>query len=126
MCSDLAALLPRDKFDTERAEAIVALGFPAVEPIVPALLEWMQDMNWPVARVLQPFLAGIGTPLYPHLRRILQTDDDVWKNWTLRFIVAQSAELQAKLRTDLERLATSPTAGEQAEELDIVAKDLLS
>ncbi|MCW2194918.1 hypothetical protein M2236_006478 [Bradyrhizobium elkanii] len=83
-------------------------------------------MNWPVARVLQPFLAGIGTPLYPHLQRIMQTDDDVWKNWILRFIIAQSAELQAMFRTDLERLATHPTAGEQAEGLDVIAKELLS
>ena len=125
MRSDLVALLPRDKMDTERAEAVIALGFPAVEPILPALLEWIQDMNWPVAEVLQPFLADIGSPLLPHVRRILETDDDVWKYWVLRCIVAESPELRAMLVDDLKRLAAKPTSGEQSEELDALAKELL-
>lgn len=126
MRSDLAAMLPTDKMDTERAEAIITLGFPAVEPILPALLEWMQDINWPVAQVLQPFLASIGGPLAPHIRNVLQTDDDIWKDWVLRYIVAQSSELQTMLRGDLERLSTSPTWGEHAEQLDILAKTILA
>ncbi|MHC2333735.1 DUF5071 domain-containing protein [Bradyrhizobium sp. USDA 4454] len=126
MPSDLAAILPTDKRDTERAEAIVALGFPAVEPILSTLLEWMQDINWPVAQVLAPFLANIGGPLAPHVRPILQTDDDIWKYWILDCIVAKSPELRTLLRTDLERLSTAPTQGERAEELDSLAKAILS
>ena len=125
MYSDLSALLPRDKFDTERAEAIIALGFPAIEPILPALLEWMQDINWPVAQVLEPFLTGIGCPLAPHVRHVLETDDNVWKDWVLRCIVAKSAELQAMLRPELERLAAHPTPGEKTETLDILANEIL-
>ena len=87
MPSDLAAILPTNKRDTERAEAIVALGFPTVEPILSTLLEWMQDINWPVAQVLAPFLANIGGPLAPHVRPILQTDDDIWKYWILDCII---------------------------------------
>ena len=125
MHSDVAALLPKDKCDTAGAEALVALGFPAVEPVVPVLLQWMQDMNWPVARVLRPFLAGIGGPLAPHIQAILQTDDDIWKAWILRDIVADSAELRTMLKADLQRLATSPTPAEQAEELDALARQML-
>ncbi|MGY3446177.1 hypothetical protein ACVW17_006178 [Bradyrhizobium sp. USDA 4473] len=111
--------------DTGRAKAITALSHAEVEPILPALLEWMQDINWPVAQVLQPFLAGIGEPLAPHVRSVLKTDDDVWKRWVLLHIVAASPELLAMLGDDIERLATYPTPGERAEELDIVAKGLL-
>jgi hypothetical protein len=31
---DLEALLPRDKCDMERAEAIVRLGYPEIEPVL--------------------------------------------------------------------------------------------
>jgi len=125
MHSDLAALLPKDKFDTDKVKGIVALGFPAVEPILPALLEWMQDINWPVARALQPFLTSIGGPLAPCVRRVLETDDDVWKNWVLQYIVMESPELQTILRPDIERLANCPTSGEQAEELDLLARQIV-
>jgi hypothetical protein len=125
MRSELTTLLPSDKSDTEKVKAIVALGFPAVEPILPALLEWMQDINWPVAQALQPFLASIGAPLAPHIRSVLNTDDDVWKNWVLRYIVVKSPELQTMLRADIERLATRPTRGEQAEELDVLAGQIV-
>lgn len=45
MPPDLAMLLPNDKPDTDKAEAIVALDFPTVEPTLPALLEWLQDIS---------------------------------------------------------------------------------
>jgi hypothetical protein len=123
--SDLAALLPRDKVDTERAEAIIRLGYPEVEPILPELLEWMQDINWPVAQVLYPFLAKVGAPLAPHVRRILETEDHIWKYWVLG-IVAESTQLQAALRSELDRIAQRPTPGELAEEVHLVAKEILA
>lgn len=125
MRPDLSTLLPQDKIQTEKAEAIVALGFPAVEPILPALVEWMQDINWPVAQVLQPFLAGIGAPLAPHVRRVLETTDEIWKYWVLRCIVRESSELAESLQTELLRLAQSPTSSELKEEIDVQAREIL-
>jgi hypothetical protein len=125
MRPNLSALLPKDKTDTDKAEAVVALGYPVVEPILPALIEWMQDMNWPVARTLQPFLASIGRPLIPHVRRVLSTSDEIWKYGVLHGIVRESAELALELSPELERLARSPTPAERQEKLDELAKDVL-
>ena len=44
----LRALIPRNKHDLRRARVLVALGYPAVAPVLPELLEWLQDLNWPV------------------------------------------------------------------------------
>jgi hypothetical protein len=112
---DLTALLPIDKTDTEAASKVVAIGLPGVEPVLPKLLEWLQDMNWPVAQILQPFLASIGAPLVPHIRAVLATDDDVWKYWVVQGVVGKSAELVHALKPELERLAHSPTDGETEE-----------
>ena len=71
MSADLAALVPVTKFETEKAAALVQLGFPAVEPVIPQILELLQDPNWPVASVFKPFLAGIGHPLAPYIRPLL-------------------------------------------------------
>jgi hypothetical protein len=125
MWPDPSSLLPSGKMETDKAEAIVALGYPKVGPILPALLEWMQDMNWPVARVLQPFLVGIGAPLAPHIRCVLGTNDEIWKYWVLRCIVAESTDLAQILRPELKRLACSPTKGEKTQELDIMVQRIL-
>jgi hypothetical protein len=112
---DLTALLPIDKMDTEAASKVVAIGFPGVEPVLPKLLEWLQDMNWPVAQVLQPFLASVGAPLAVHIRAVLATDDDVWKYWVVQGVVGESMQLMHALKPELERLAHSPTDGEAEE-----------
>ena len=125
MSPDISTLLPRDKSDTKKAEAIVALGYPAVELILAELVEWMQDVNWPVAQVLQPFLASVGTPLAPHVRRVLSATDEVWKHWILYCVVRESPELAASLSTELRRLATLPTPGEIQEDIDALAREIL-
>ncbi|HKC66389.1 MAG TPA: DUF5071 domain-containing protein [Pyrinomonadaceae bacterium] len=123
--NDISSLIPRSKFDLKRAEAAVAAGYPAVNPILPQLLEWLQDYNWPVAHVLAPFLAKIGTPLIPHIRHVLASDDDIWKYWVLSCIVAESPEVAVVFRTELERYATTPTKNESAEGLNEIAQEIL-
>jgi len=115
-------LIPRNKMDTERAEAAVAAGFPVVAPILPDLLEWLQDMNWLVAGILAPFLASIGCPLIPHIRNILATDDEIWKYWIISRIMGESREVAEAFRGELERMAYSPTESERREELNEAAE----
>jgi hypothetical protein len=117
--------LPNDKSDTNRAEALVALGFPAVEPVLPQILEWVQDVNWPVARIFLPFLADIGTPLLPHVLHVLRTDDDIWKASVLEHVVSKSGVLSRILAPELIRVAASPTQGEIDVEVDVIAREIL-
>ena len=125
MPDDIRSLIPQDKLDTDRAEQVVAAGYPAVEPILPELLEWIQDCNWPVAQVIAPFLATIGMPLLPHIRAVLATDDVMWKYWVF-YVIKDSPDLAAALRADLERYANSPTPEEAETGLHEVAKDILN
>ena len=119
------SLIPREKHDIERAEAAIKAGYPAIEPILPGLLEWMQDINWHVARVLAPFLASIGAPLLPYIERIFSTDDHIWKRWIMLYIISESEKLAIAFRTELERLAYYPTKIEVEEELNENAQSVL-
>jgi hypothetical protein len=123
--SQMSIELPQNKHDVEQARALVALGFPGVEPVLPRLLEWVQDMNWPAAQVLAPFLAGIGKPLPPHIERVLRTDDLAWQDFILSGVVSRSPELIEELRPQLERLALSPTSAEVADGVALTARDVL-
>ncbi|MEQ1488933.1 MAG: DUF5071 domain-containing protein [Terricaulis sp.] len=126
MSPDPLALLPTNKMDTERATAIVALGYPAVAPVLAELLTWLQDVNWPVASVLAPFLASIGTPLATYALEVLRTDDDLWKLNVLQSVVAKSPELRREMLSEIRRIAMSPTPGERAEGVDTLAGELLA
>ena len=126
MLPDLTSLLPHNKSDLERARAVVALGYPAISPIVPGVLEWLQDINWPVAQVFAPFLASIGPELAPYVRTVLETTDDVWKYYLVQAVVAASPELAKALKPQLERIAQNPTPSERHEEVNDVALEALA
>lgn len=121
MRPDLQNSLPTHKSDLAAAESVVALGWPAVEPITMQLLEWLQDANWPVAYVLAPFFESIGANLAPYVLQILQKQDEVWKYYVIQAVVGRSPPLAQALESELRRIAQHPTDGERAEEVDLVA-----
>lgn len=125
METDLSGLIPKNKFETEKVDALIQLGYPAVQPILPELMTWVQDMNWPVARILQPFLVSIGAPLEPYIREILKTEDENWKYWIFSGIIGNSRPLLEIFKPELERMSLNPTVAEKIEELNELAKSLL-
>lgn len=123
---DIHQLIPRGKADLDRARAAVQAGYPATAPILTELTAWLQDYNWPVAHVLAPFLASIGAPMAPHVRHVLQSNDDSWKYWMLQLILPSLPEdVAAEFRPELMRLCVSPSARERNEELDQQARGVL-
>ncbi|WP_166873195.1 DUF5071 domain-containing protein [Massilia mucilaginosa] len=118
-------LIPDDKHDLDAVQAAIAAGWPAVLPVLPALLEWMRDTNWPVAKPLAPFLASIGAPLAPAIRQVFDGDDGIWKTNLIRQVLMRSPALRAALAADLRRLAAYPNAAERAEEVDQAALEAL-
>ena len=125
MESEIDALVPSHKSDLRTAEAAIAVGWPSVQPIADRLLEWLKDINWPVAHILAPFFACVGPELAPHVRRILRTDDDVWKYYVIQAIVTPCPGLGEAVEEDLKRIAENPTAAEHQEEVDLVAREAL-
>jgi hypothetical protein len=125
MQRDIFSNLPSDKMDVSRAMEVVRLGYPKVEPLVPKLLEWCKDGNWPVARVFFPFLATIGAAIAPYVKTILASGDDDWKFFVLQEIVAKSTGLRTSLKNEIEKMAENPSVGEKASGVDEVAKNIL-
>lgn len=124
MPSRFEAFIPTDKDEVAKARKLIAMGYPAVLPVLPEIFEWVEDANWPVARIFLPFLAGIGAPLAAQVRYVLQSQDEQWKQVVLTHVVAPSEALAHALTVDLHRLIHAPTAGESAEGLDTMANTL--
>ncbi len=84
----LRSLIPTSKHSLEEAQALVNLGYPAVEPVLLEMFEWIQDYNWPVAKVLAPFLSSIAIHCREQIALVLRSNDSMWKYWVLETVVA--------------------------------------
>ncbi len=123
---ELLPCLPRDKSDAARLKRAVSLGFPAVEPILPHLLRWLQDLNWPISRDVGSFLRSVGDPLAEPIRQVFRSRDDSWKRSVLTELVKDgSPRLRHLLAGELRRIAEYPSEGELAEDVPEVALEIL-
>ena len=69
--TDIHDLVPKNKFDSSNIERLKHLADNEIEPILPSLLEWIQDCNWPVAGDILPVLALHQSALVPLIHRVL-------------------------------------------------------
>ncbi|TVY87445.1 hypothetical protein LAWI1_G004535, partial [Lachnellula willkommii] len=120
------ALLPKDKHDSAAIAHLSTLPESTIAHLVPELLTWVQDINWPIAALAASFLLK-----YPHLlvvpvREILLGGDGEWKHNCLVYLVDEMPLEQLRvLRPAVERIAESSTEGEREFESDEVARNIL-
>lgn len=119
-------LIPKHKSDTEAARRARTAGYPVIQPILGELLTWMQDMNWPVASEIESVLQPVGAPLSPHVLKVLQGCDDIWKHWVLtRLAVNFDREARSPIMDECLRIVNKPTDGEIAEQVNLTALDIV-
>lgn len=117
-------LLPKDKFDNSNIEKLKELTDEEIAPILPMLLTWIQDMNWPVARDVLSVLSLHQCALTPFVIDILSPDakDDIWKYWIINCLMPLfSKENREAILPSIKRIADTPTENEKIEEVDEAA-----
>jgi hypothetical protein len=121
---NIRELIPKDKFDEEVIDRLKALSFEQINPIIPELLEWLQDINWPIsgpiAQLLNPFVNRIT----PEIIKILKTDDGLWKLWILVTLTRTTTD--PVLLAEIERIAKCPTRDEIEEGVNLEAISILN
>ncbi|MEM8890995.1 MAG: DUF5071 domain-containing protein [Bacteroidota bacterium] len=123
---EIRKLIPKDKGDVETAQKLFSYTYEEIRPIVPDLLEWIQDMNWPVAGPVSEYLESISEHFPEEILAILQGDDDIWKYWCIHvFGLWSKKEIHPVLLKEIKRIAESPTEGEIREEVQEVALEFM-
>ncbi|MFT4977063.1 MAG: hypothetical protein ACI8S6_002968 [Myxococcota bacterium] len=118
--------LPETKLDVEEARALGRCSRDELAPHLPQLLAWVKDFNWPVAKLIAPTLAHSDDRIVPHIETILQGSDDTWKYWVLAEVVLRlDKPVRDQLMDEVVRIINQPTAGEVAEEVHLVAGDVM-
>ena len=119
---ELRTLLPANKDDVAAIAAIAARGYPAVEPILLELIDWIRSDLWPVARPAMEFLASLGPRLVPQIAHVLDGGDEWLKAVVLReFVSTWPADAVRRLDAGLDRAAIHGQSG-----ADLIALRLLA
>ncbi|HEY8931382.1 MAG TPA: DUF5071 domain-containing protein [Mucilaginibacter sp.] len=104
---DVRELIPKHADDQKAIDGLKKLPFEQIKPIVPDLLVWLQDMNWPVARPIAGILEPFVDQIVPEIITILKTDDGMWKYWILTCLIKNTTH--PILLDEIERMAKFPS-----------------
>lgn len=121
---DIQNLIPKHKDDQQVIGPLKDLSFEQLEPIIPDLLVWLQDMNWPIAGLIADILKPFENRITAEIIKILKTDDDGWE-WNVLTIFARNTT-DPLLLTEIERIAKFPTKNEIDAEVDVEAIAILN
>lgn len=104
---ELLALLPRNKEDESRAVALTRLGYPAVEPVLEHMIDWLRTSGSPVDLALRPFFAALGEPGVPVVRKVLRARHGLHQFTLVAHALPHWPRAAlAQLKPELEALAT--------------------
>lgn len=116
-------LVPKEKGDDENIQKLKNLSFEEIQPIIPDLLVWLQDINWPISGDVADVLEPYADQLTPYLMEIFRTNDGLWKMWILTFFGRKTKD-EVFLK-EIDRIAKNPTFDEIECEVDLEAQAIL-
>jgi len=120
--AELRALLPRNKNDEASARALVALGYPALEPVLDEMVGWLKTYPSPVEGAMREFLIRLGAPAIEAVRRGLSGRTEALRYGIVAHVVSHwPAACVARLERELVGLAAGPGDGGT----DLIALSLL-
>jgi hypothetical protein len=122
----LKELIPKDKGDIKTAQSLKNYSYDQIKTIVPELLMWIQDMNWPVAGPVSEYLKTISEYLTDDIIKILNGTDDTWKYWCVSVFGLNAIKpIDPRLMTEFYRIAANPTKNEVLEEVHELIMELM-
>ena len=126
---EVKLLIPKDKFDNNNIEELIALTNKEIEPILPDLLIWFTDMNLNVTKELIAVLSTREEILRKQINDILSNleEDPIFKYNIINHILGSfSVEELKNYEKVLKRIATNPTDKEVHYETPVVANKIYS
>lgn len=126
---ELNSLLPKTTSDISTINHLMNLTDEEIYPIIPSLLEWMQDINWIVAPYIVSVILKHQKISEQFIAKLLSKaqNDDIWKYWIIKELLYKWTNAPCnEILNELIRISESPSEGEIYEEVNILAKEYLN
>lgn len=121
-------LIPQNKSDTSTIKQLERIKTEQISTISMQLLEWIADMNWPVAQELIKVLPRFHKELMIDIKYILsdKVDDSIWKYWIINSLLPLfPPDGQTVFLPDIQRLAAMAASNEDEKNLIDAAKTFI-
>ncbi|MGN0692402.1 MAG: DUF5071 domain-containing protein [Oscillospiraceae bacterium] len=126
---ELNSLIPKNTSDISTINRLMNLTDEEIYPIIPSLLEWIQDINWIVAPYIVSVILKHQKISEQFIAKLLSKtqNDNIWKYWIIKELLYKwnSAPCN-EILNELIRISESPSEGEIYEEVNILAKEYLN
>lgn len=123
---NIRKLLPKDKEDVDFINELNCKNIDEIREIIPELLIWMQDGNWPQAKLIANYLSPHINEIENEIVSILNGNDPIWKYWTLSSLIYYSnTRPNDGIITAIYNLYNNANELEREEEVDLVAKHII-
>lgn len=121
--SGLPPFIPTGKGDDAAVSILKQTDWHIVRPHAMLLLEWIQDINWPIAGDIATLLSAHTNSLKPEILLILEGNDSMWKYWCIWQLIYNSEEtyIDNDILVALEKLAANPSKADLEDEVVEVA-----
>lgn len=114
------------KADFEACDKLLSADSTQVVAVLPQLLCWLQDINWPVAPYIIKRLSQLDAVLAGPVLVVLGSNDEMWKYWIISNLLPfATAEVCHAVYPRIKEIAVMPTKSEVSEEVNLVAAELL-
>jgi hypothetical protein len=120
---NIKSLIPKDKSDIETAEKLKNYSYQELKSIIPDLLIWLQDGNWPVAKIVLEYLESICDNISEEIFDVFKTNDLEWKYWIILSFGPITND--GFIRNEIVRIALNPTKLEIEYNLNEVANEIM-
>lgn len=119
--------LSKDKFDNSGLNRLSALPDEEIKSVIPDLLMWIQDMNFPVAPEVCSIIAGHYDVADIEIIKLLDISqsDELWKYFIITGLLPVIEKPSENLIKAVRRIAFSPSDSEITEEVNERAKNYL-
>src|SRR6187402_1597422 len=119
-------LVPINKFDTEFIKQLRGANVDDIRSIVPELLEWMQDGNWPTSEYIMEYFSPRINEVKDEIIKILLGDDEMWKYWILLGLIYHSpTRPNDEILSTVKYLRDNATIQEKEAGIDILSIEIL-
>ena len=119
-------LIPEHKDDQEKIKLLKEQPFEKLIPIIPDLIGWLADGNWPISKPISELLNPHLNKISYHYLEILNGNDQEWKYFLIHSICNMAKDkIPNEILVKIESIANSPSKQEIEAEVNEIAEFLL-